>query len=100
MSGRQSRGVEPPPIDWPVPAPIVRTRTDVPKTRGNTMNRRSFMTAAAASAIAPAFIGRASAQTGLPYDAITALRTMGLGAQSQVMNTASYLLDVLGPRLS
>ena len=68
------------------------------------MNRRSFMTAAAAGAITPALFGTgAFAQTGsaLPYDAIAAIRAEGMAERtSQVMKTASYLLDVLGPRLS
>ncbi len=66
------------------------------------MNRRSFMTAAAASVLAPAVFGRdAAAQTAINYDAIAALRTMGLDQEnSQVMSTASYMMDVLGPRLS
>jgi hypothetical protein len=65
------------------------------------MNRRSFMTAAAASALAPAvFAGRAAAQAAINYDAIAALRS-GLNENtSQVMSTASYMMDVLGPRLS
>ena len=65
------------------------------------MNRRSFMTAAAATALAPVFAGRASAEAAINYDAIAALRTMGLNERtSQVMQTASYMMDVLGPRLS
>ncbi len=65
------------------------------------MNRRSFMTAAAASAFAPAlFTGRATAEAAINYDAIAALRS-GLNENtSQVMSTASYMMDVLGPRLS
>ena len=68
------------------------------------MNRRSFLTAAAAGAITPAFAGFdafAQAAAGLPYDALAAIRTEGMGERtSQVMKTASYLMDVLGPRLS
>jgi carboxypeptidase Q len=66
------------------------------------MNRRSFLTAAAAGALAPAFTSSSAfAQLALPYDALAALRTEGLGNRtSQVMKTASYMLDVLGPRLS
>ena len=65
------------------------------------MTRRSFMTAAAASAGAPAlFTGRATAEAAINYDAIAALRS-GLNENtSQVMSTASYMMDVLGPRLS
>ncbi|HVY89468.1 MAG TPA: M20/M25/M40 family metallo-hydrolase [Hyphomonadaceae bacterium] len=65
------------------------------------MNRRSFMTAAAATALAsPMLAGRAFGQK-IDYDAITALRTQGLSDKtSQVMQTASYLMDVLGPRLT
>ncbi len=64
------------------------------------MNRRSFLSAAAASALAPAmFPGRAFGQ--LPYDAIAELRRFGMNEEtSQVMKTASYMMDVLGPRLS
>ena len=64
-------------------------------------NRRAFMTAGAAAALAPAlFSGPASAQT-LDYSALAAIRAMGLDEdQSQVMQTASYMMDVLGPRLS
>ncbi|OYX51352.1 MAG: hypothetical protein B7Y90_01645 [Alphaproteobacteria bacterium 32-64-14] len=65
------------------------------------MNRRSFMTAAAASALAPAFFASRAAAEGINYDALNAIRAMGLNeAQSQVMKTASYMMDVLGPRLS
>src|SRR6185503_11082662 len=72
------------------------------------MNRRSFLTAAAAGAITPAFAGlEAFAQSssgmaaGLPYDALAAIRAEAMGERtSQVMKTASYLMDVLGPRLS
>lgn len=67
------------------------------------MNRRSFMAAAAASTLAPVFSGSAFGQTAsaIDYDAIAALRGMGLNeTTSQVMQTASYMMDVLGPRLS
>ena len=65
------------------------------------MNRRSFMTAAGAAALAPAvFAGRAGAQA-INYDAIGRIRTAGLSpTTSEVMKTASYMMDVLGPRLS
>ena len=60
------------------------------------------MTTAAAGAITPVLFGHeALAQTALPYDAIAALRAEGMGERtSQVMKTASYMMDVLGPRLS
>ena len=66
------------------------------------MNRRSFMTAAAAGAFAPGLLsGSAFAQSAINYDALAALRTEGLEDKtSQVMKTASYMMDVLGPRLS
>lgn len=66
------------------------------------MNRRSFMTAAAASVLAPAlFAGRALADGAINYDALAALRALGLNPDSsQVMATASYMMDVLGPRLT
>ncbi len=66
------------------------------------MNRRSFMTAAAAGAIVPGLIGgSAFAQSTFNYDALAALRTEGMDDKtSQVMKTASYMMDVLGPRLS
>ena len=65
------------------------------------MNRRSFLTAATASALAPAlFAGRASAEAALNYDALAALRAGLNESTSQVMSTASYMMDVLGPRLS
>src|SRR5690349_1629854 len=73
------------------------------------MNRRAFLTAAAASALAHAvFTGRALGQSfsglaaaALPYDSLAAIRGEGMGERtSQVMKTASYLMDVLGPRLS
>lgn len=66
------------------------------------MNRRSFMTAAAATALLPILTaGRASAEAAINYDAIAAIRGMGLSPDtSQVMKTASYMMDVLGPRLT
>ena len=66
------------------------------------MNRRAFMTAGAACALAPAlFAGRASAEAAINYDALAALRAIGLNPEtSKVMPTASYMMDVLGPRLS
>ena len=66
------------------------------------MNRRTFMTAAAAAAFAPACSAdRRSRSQAINYDALAALRTEGLDDKtSQVMKTASYMMDVLGPRLS
>lgn len=65
------------------------------------MNRRSFLTAATASALAPAFFGgRAAAEASFDYDALAALRAGLNESTSQVMSTASYMMDVLGPRLS
>ena len=65
------------------------------------MNRRSFLTTATASALAPAlFAGRAAAEASLNYDALAALRAGLNESTSQVMSTASYMMDVLGPRLS
>lgn len=66
------------------------------------MNRRSFLTASAAAALAPVLLpGQAAAQAAIDYDALAALRAMGLNEESsQVMKTASYLTDVLGPRLT
>lgn len=68
------------------------------------MNRRSFLTAAAASAITPALLSRsavAQAAASINYDALAAIRAVGINERtSQVMQTASYMLDVLGPRLS
>lgn len=66
------------------------------------MNRRSFITGAAASALAPAvFAGRASAAPSINYDALSAIRAIGLNPDtSEVMKTASYMMDVLGPRLT
>ncbi len=65
------------------------------------MDRRTFLTAASAAALAPAlFPGRAAAEA-LDYNALTRLRAMGLSSEtSRVMETASYMMDVLGPRLS
>ena len=64
------------------------------------MNRRSFFTAAAAGVIAPAiFPARASAYA-LDYGAIGKIRAEGMGEKSEIMATSSYLIDVLGPRLT
>jgi hypothetical protein len=67
------------------------------------MNRRSFLATAAAGAVAPAlFNASAFAQAvAINYDALAALRAEGMAERtSQVMKTASYMMDVLGPRLS
>ncbi|MDP3739142.1 MAG: M20/M25/M40 family metallo-hydrolase [Hyphomonadaceae bacterium] len=70
------------------------------------MNRRSFLTTAAAGAITPALVGgrafgQSWGQASINYDAIGKLRAEALGEKtSQVMKTASYMMDVLGPRLS
>lgn len=65
------------------------------------MDRRTFLATAAAGALAPTFLpGSAMAQE-LDYAALLAIRAEGLGDKtSQVMSTASYMMDVLGPRLS
>src|SRR5689334_14921148 len=89
------------PIDGRPERHIVgQTGVKEPKDWGRHMNRRTFLSTATASALAPAvFVNPAAAQLG--YDAIAALRTEGLSDRtSQVMKTASYLMDVLGPRLS
>ncbi len=67
------------------------------------MNRRSFLTAATATALAPLLTSsRAFAQNAaIDYEALARIRLMGLNdSTSEVMNTASYMMDVLGPRLS
>src|SRR5688572_28338981 len=65
------------------------------------MNRRSFMMAGAASALAPAFLPASAEMAAADYRALGAIRDLGLAEEtSQVMKTASYMLDVLGPRLS
>jgi carboxypeptidase Q len=65
------------------------------------MNRRAFMMTGAASGLVPAlFPGQAAAEA-LNYDALAMLRQIGLPEESsEVMSTASYMMDVLGPRLS
>jgi hypothetical protein len=64
------------------------------------MNRRGFLATAGAAALVPMLAGRAGAQA-IPYDAIGRIKTAGLAqSTSEVMKTASYLMDVLGPRLS
>jgi hypothetical protein len=64
------------------------------------MNRRGFLAAAGAAALAPAFADRASAQA-IPYEAISRVKAEGMSlVSSEVMKTASYMMDVLGPRLS
>ena len=67
------------------------------------MNRRSFMTAAAGVALVPLLTSsRAFAQNAaIDYEALSRMRLMGLNdSTSEVMKTASYMMDVLGPRLS
>ena len=65
------------------------------------MNRRTFMLTGAASALAPALLARPAFAEGLDHSALAAIRAMGLDPdRSQVMQTASYMMDVLGPRLS
>jgi carboxypeptidase Q len=67
---------------------------------GEIMNRRGFLATAGAAALAPMLAGRADAQA-IAYDAIGRIRTAGLSpTTSEVMKTASYMMDVLGPRLS
>jgi hypothetical protein len=65
------------------------------------MNRRSFLMAGAASALAPAFLPAHAEITAADFRALGAIRDLGLAEEtSEVMQTASYMLDVLGPRLS
>ncbi len=67
------------------------------------MNRRSFMAAAATAALTPLLTSsRAFAQNAaIDYEALARIRALGLDeATSEVMKTASYMMDVLGPRLS
>ncbi len=65
------------------------------------MNRRTFMMTGAASALAPALFSGAAAAESLDYSALAAIRALGLDPErSEVMKTASYMMDVLGPRLS
>ena len=65
------------------------------------MNRRSFMMAGAASALAPGFLVANAEMAAADYRALTAIRELGLAEEtSEVMKTASYMMDVLGPRLS
>ncbi len=89
------------------PGPAYGRRQTGPKKAdpapGDIMDRRTFLTAAAAGALSPALFGdSAFAQAAsINYDALAALRTEGMGERtSQVMKTASYMMDVLGPRLS
>lgn len=59
------------------------------------------MMAGAASALAPALMPAAAQGGPFDYRALAAIRELGLDIdKSEVMKTASYLLDVLGPRLS
>ncbi len=74
------------------------------------MDRRAFLTTAASAALLPAFAGSASAQKAaalavtavdIDYRALADIRTFGLPpGSSKVMETASYMMDVLGPRLT
>jgi hypothetical protein len=65
------------------------------------MNRRAFLMAGAASGLAPALFPAGAEAEALNYDALALLRQVGLAEEaSEVMSTASYLMDVLGPRLS
>ena len=65
------------------------------------MNRRSFMMAGAASALAPHFLSANGELAAADYRALGAIRDLGLAEDtSEVMKTASYMMDVLGPRLS
>ncbi len=65
------------------------------------MNRRSFITRAAATALAPALFAPTAAAREIDYDTLARIRDIGLDPdRSQVMQTASYMMDVLGPRLS
>ena len=57
--------------------------------------------AGAASGLAPALFSSGAHAEGLNYDALAVLRQVGLDEEtSEVMSTASYMMDVLGPRLS
>ena len=59
------------------------------------------MMAGAASALAPHFLAANAEMTATEYRALGAIRALGLAEEtSEVMNTASYMMDVLGPRLS
>ena len=65
------------------------------------MNRRAFLMAGAASSLANALFPAGADAEALNYDALALLRQVGLAEEtSEVMSTASYLMDVLGPRLS
>lgn len=65
------------------------------------MNRRSFLTAGAATALAPALHPAWAQASAFDYRALAAIRDMGTATEtSEVMKTASHMLDVLGPRLS
>ena len=57
--------------------------------------------AGAASALAPHFLAANAEMTATEYRALGAIRALGLAEEtSEVMNKASYMMDVLGPRLS
>lgn len=59
------------------------------------------MMTGAASALAPALFSGSARAEGLDYSALAAIRALGLDTErSRVMETASYMMDVLGPRLS
>lgn len=65
------------------------------------MNRRAFLLSGAASGLAPALFPAGASAEALNYDVLAALRQIGLDEEtSEVMSTASYMMDVLGPRLS
>lgn len=65
------------------------------------MNRRSFMMTGAASMLAPHFLAANAEMAAADYRALAAIRDLGLAENtSEVMKTASYMMDVLGPRLS
>lgn len=64
------------------------------------MDRRQWLTGGAALALSPLIVPQ-SARAAIDFDAIDRIKTEGLRAKSsKVMETASYLTDVLGPRLS
>jgi hypothetical protein len=63
------------------------------------LNRRHFLTAASAGAVA-GLAARPASALAVDYNAIGKIRTEGLGDTSKIMDTSSYLMDVLGPRLT
>lgn len=65
------------------------------------INRRGFLMAGAASGLAPMLFPAPAEAEALNYSALAELRQIGLAPESsEVMSTASYMMDVLGPRLS